>query len=369
MAKFKQVPQSFMFRKLVKYCRNMVKNFDSDCRDNDFFDVVRNCFDHDGAGGDVEGEVPQLQARPLRPSGRGVLRALEHPRQPRQVPGRARGCLREHGVRLLGRLARHDSAQGRRAQARHEAERPRDGNPRLRVRPRPDVLRVAGPHRGPREAPPLRDGARPLVRGSRQGALARRRDTEVQPPRQRLRLQPPHARRIPRRHDGRDHREALLHEDRLRRRPSVGLLRRALEGRRGGPQAHARRQGRQVQHPPLRDELRAEPREGARAHGVRGEAGRRGREEHEGRGAHGRHQGVQHPGGRVRQHDDCRRGGRAAARELLRLQPLRLRLRRREVHREGRDGSSRRSGFPTPPPRRWTSPCAAASTTPSASSA
>ena len=49
MAKFKQVPQSFMFRKLVKYCRNMVKNFDSDCRDNDFFDVVRNCFDHDKA--------------------------------------------------------------------------------------------------------------------------------------------------------------------------------------------------------------------------------------------------------------------------------------------------------------------------------
>ena len=43
MAKFKQVPQSFMFRKLVKYSRNMVKNFDGDCRDSDFFDVVRNC--------------------------------------------------------------------------------------------------------------------------------------------------------------------------------------------------------------------------------------------------------------------------------------------------------------------------------------
>ena len=49
MAKFKQVPQSFMFRKLVKFTGNMVKNFDSDCRDNDFFDVVRNCFDHDKA--------------------------------------------------------------------------------------------------------------------------------------------------------------------------------------------------------------------------------------------------------------------------------------------------------------------------------
>ena len=27
----------------------MVKNFDGDCRDDDFFDIVRNCFDHDKA--------------------------------------------------------------------------------------------------------------------------------------------------------------------------------------------------------------------------------------------------------------------------------------------------------------------------------
>ena len=132
MAKFKQVPQSFMFRKLVKFTGNMVKNFDSDCRDNDFFDVVRNCFDHDKAVELIEAayspkeleEMSKAKSRSCRldlsdPLDEGrVLRALEHPRQPRQVPRRARGCLREHGVRLLGRLARHDSAQVRRAQAR-----------------------------------------------------------------------------------------------------------------------------------------------------------------------------------------------------------------------------------------------------------
>ncbi len=49
MAKFKQVPQSFMFQNLIKYWGNMVKNYEGDCNDNDFFDVVRNCFDHDKA--------------------------------------------------------------------------------------------------------------------------------------------------------------------------------------------------------------------------------------------------------------------------------------------------------------------------------
>ena len=49
MAKFKQVPQTFLFRKLLKYWGNMVKNYSEDCRDDDFFDVVRNCFDHDKA--------------------------------------------------------------------------------------------------------------------------------------------------------------------------------------------------------------------------------------------------------------------------------------------------------------------------------
>ena len=49
MAKFKNVPQNFMFRNLLKYWGNMVCNYDDDCRDDDFFAVVRNCFDHDKA--------------------------------------------------------------------------------------------------------------------------------------------------------------------------------------------------------------------------------------------------------------------------------------------------------------------------------
>ena len=49
MAKFKNIQQNYMFHKLLEYWGNMVKNYDGDCRDNDFFDVVRNCFDHDRA--------------------------------------------------------------------------------------------------------------------------------------------------------------------------------------------------------------------------------------------------------------------------------------------------------------------------------
>ena len=49
MARFKQVPQNYLYRKLLKYWGNMVQNYKDDCRDDDFFDVVRNCFDHDRA--------------------------------------------------------------------------------------------------------------------------------------------------------------------------------------------------------------------------------------------------------------------------------------------------------------------------------
>ena len=49
MARFKQIPQDFLFRKLLGFWGNMVHNYRDDCRDDDFFDVVRNCFDHDRA--------------------------------------------------------------------------------------------------------------------------------------------------------------------------------------------------------------------------------------------------------------------------------------------------------------------------------
>ena len=49
MAKFKQITQTFLYRQLLKHWGNMVGNFNDDCRDDDFFDVMRNCFDHDKA--------------------------------------------------------------------------------------------------------------------------------------------------------------------------------------------------------------------------------------------------------------------------------------------------------------------------------
>jgi AAA+ superfamily predicted ATPase len=49
MAKFKQVPQAFIFKKLVAFWGNMVNNFRADVLDDDFFDIVQNCFDHEKA--------------------------------------------------------------------------------------------------------------------------------------------------------------------------------------------------------------------------------------------------------------------------------------------------------------------------------
>ncbi len=49
MAKFKNVPQSFLFTKLMGFWGNMVKNYKHDVQDDDFFNVVRHNFDHDEA--------------------------------------------------------------------------------------------------------------------------------------------------------------------------------------------------------------------------------------------------------------------------------------------------------------------------------
>ena len=49
MAKFKQIPQNYLFRQLLHFWGNMVHNYNDDCHDDDFFDIVRNCFDHDRA--------------------------------------------------------------------------------------------------------------------------------------------------------------------------------------------------------------------------------------------------------------------------------------------------------------------------------
>jgi transitional endoplasmic reticulum ATPase len=49
MAKFKQVPQAYLFNKLMGFWGDVVKNYRGDVHDDDFFDIIRNCFDHDKA--------------------------------------------------------------------------------------------------------------------------------------------------------------------------------------------------------------------------------------------------------------------------------------------------------------------------------
>ena len=66
MAKFKQVPQNFLFRKLMKYWGNMVQNYKDDCRDDDFFDIVRNCFDHDKAVELIEAAYTPAELEEMR---------------------------------------------------------------------------------------------------------------------------------------------------------------------------------------------------------------------------------------------------------------------------------------------------------------
>ncbi len=49
MSKFKDVPQLYLFRKLMEFWGNVVKNFDRACRDNDFFEIVDRSCPHDKA--------------------------------------------------------------------------------------------------------------------------------------------------------------------------------------------------------------------------------------------------------------------------------------------------------------------------------
>ena len=49
MAKFKQVPQHYLLGKLMEYWHNMVRNYNGDVRDSDFFDIVGNRCPHERA--------------------------------------------------------------------------------------------------------------------------------------------------------------------------------------------------------------------------------------------------------------------------------------------------------------------------------
>ena len=49
MAKFKQVPQNYLLRKLLGAFTNLVKNYRANIADNDIFDILRNNYNHDRA--------------------------------------------------------------------------------------------------------------------------------------------------------------------------------------------------------------------------------------------------------------------------------------------------------------------------------
>ena len=41
MARFKQVPQNYLLRKLMEFWLNTVRNYNGPIRDDDFFDIIR----------------------------------------------------------------------------------------------------------------------------------------------------------------------------------------------------------------------------------------------------------------------------------------------------------------------------------------
>lgn len=68
MAKFKQVPQTFLLKRLLGFWGNMVKNYRGDVNDDDFFDIVRNCFDHDKAVTLIEDAYTQREIEKMSKS-------------------------------------------------------------------------------------------------------------------------------------------------------------------------------------------------------------------------------------------------------------------------------------------------------------
>jgi len=68
MSAFKHVPQKFLFGKMVRFWLNMVKNYRGDVQDDDFFDIVRNCFEHDKAVELVEAAYSEAEIEEMRRS-------------------------------------------------------------------------------------------------------------------------------------------------------------------------------------------------------------------------------------------------------------------------------------------------------------
>ena len=69
MARFRQIPQNFLFHKLVKFWRNTVKNYRDGCNTSDFFDVVNNCFDHDRGVELIEAAYTCIELEGMQTSG------------------------------------------------------------------------------------------------------------------------------------------------------------------------------------------------------------------------------------------------------------------------------------------------------------
>ncbi|MGN0877424.1 MAG: AAA family ATPase [Kiritimatiellia bacterium] len=68
MAKFKQINHSFMFSKVTEYFGNLVSNWDEEVKDNDMFEIVANCFDHDKAVELIEAAFTHEQLEEMRNS-------------------------------------------------------------------------------------------------------------------------------------------------------------------------------------------------------------------------------------------------------------------------------------------------------------
>ena len=49
MARFKQVPHHYLLGKLMEYWRNIVRNYNGDVRDSDFFEIIGNRCPHERA--------------------------------------------------------------------------------------------------------------------------------------------------------------------------------------------------------------------------------------------------------------------------------------------------------------------------------
>ena len=76
MAKFKQVPQTFLYRKLLEFWGNRVQNYRGDCQDDDFFDIIRNYLDADF--NEASEDKPRMNVLLFGPPGTGKTEFVKY---------------------------------------------------------------------------------------------------------------------------------------------------------------------------------------------------------------------------------------------------------------------------------------------------